>query len=591
MEKQDRLFYITSSRNAYEVLARGLLLPMGALENENQVSKNFLPGHLILWQAGIASNYTALMTAEGKDAFPIAFELNEVLSEKIIRLKHSMDTPENENVIVLDGFLPLSSVSGLRFSSDEDRRKFMEGNKSNFYVSELPVTIEEKIFKFHDFNFEESEHILHYVQSDANRVPFVKRETNMLDRVMGAFCMISYMMSYESDQNSVKYIIELSKSLTEKSHYYPYDQNRNYLGVLNRLMMLAVGEEIEQDDEDYKLALLQACSAYILNGKYSETWNAFGAVNVIATDAEKYLDYEAYAQVTKWQENMLAILRGDKYPVRLSDFPPSFVPALVLFILRPDPESLMQSLHSPLEPGKEVLVQSAALTGLHTGFRNLPLDFKGPFHRFEAFSIISAALLNNHISSIDAEIFEPVVIKEVIDQRQQDELHTSMFVTVDDKILHTLEMGPDDSMLRLFYQARDKGYNLQFDRERSWFYYVFQYPDSGRKQKIYVFAGEMNHRGNRTVRFGSVCEKYTRERYEKLVGSHKLQVLLETNSSPHMFCRFAIDDRFDNDSYKQLVVIVDQILETIDIPELQQHIELVAKTADSYEKKRGVDES
>ena len=138
------------------------------------------------------------------------------------------------------------------------------------------------------------------------------------------------------------------------------------------------------------------------------------------------------------------------------------------------------------------------------------------------------------------------------------------------------EMEPNSTMASIYYMAKESGFTMKYDFETEELQCTVLLDDD-RKQKVSIVQGAMSG-GQKTVRFVSPCMSLSTKTAMKKLTKARLLDLLRRNERDDLHCRFALSD-----SRKAVVVLVDQIVETMDRTELEMHINEVARIADEYE--------
>ena len=118
--------------------------------------------------------------------------------------------------------------------------------------------------------------------------------------------------------------------------------------------------------------------------------------------------------------------------------------------------------------------------------------------------------------------------------------------------------------------------------------------DDGRKQTVRMSLQRRSSGGPPYIRFWSPAldlsaTKKTGKSAWPTAALKKLTKpflidLLERNAHPGLKCRFAISR-----DQQAVIVLVDQLVGSLDEQEFRQHVEHVARVADSFEKERGED--
>ena len=287
-------------------------------------------------------------------------------------------------------------------------------------------------------------------------------------------------------------------------------------------------------------------------------------------------------QLGRWSNACTDILDNKKAVTPLGDDRMEVGRALLLLLLRPDPQDVIDSRDSSLKPGMEVRCLAAILSGTRCGLEGLSNDIKSVAHRYGLFAGLKAQLMNSGWKK--SVLHEHIDIPEVnIQSNEWGPMGTHYKVLVDGKeLLEWKDEGPL-ALTHVRAAAAEAGIKLKYERAMNRLSYRRELGE-GRKQFVYITDGVPNAKGENTIRIWSPCLDFSKPKGRKLLTMKRQIKLLEMNSEPDLYCRFA-----KSESEKMILVISDQILRTMDEPELLAALEHVALTADNYEKEIGLD--
>jgi hypothetical protein len=176
-------------------------------------------------------------------------------------------------------------------------------------------------------------------------------------------------------------------------------------------------------------------------------------------------------------------------------------------------------------------------------------------------------------SPIDGVSRKVAISKSV---KRDDPTTAQIAITVDRSVLMDRTFRPDDAMTRLYYHAKSIGYLFDYDPTMEVFHFTAR-GESDIPRRVIIESGRATPRGERTIRIRTVCVSAD----GKPIRASKREdaiALLERNHDPATQCRFAAEPKSGN-----VEVLVHQILETIDSPELKSHIDAVVRTAGELE--------
>ena len=145
---------------------------------------------------------------------------------------------------------------------------------------------------------------------------------------------------------------------------------------------------------------------------------------------------------------------------------------------------------------------------------------------------------------------------------------------MDEQSVAAITEGADQKMQALYRNARTWGYDLKYDFNLNAFEYTYEYPKQ-RNQSAYI---SMRDPSGNFVRFTSPCLDLGKKAKKRLT-SKDLRQLLVMHGDDSMHCRFAIDE-----DRNQLVLMTDQLFETMDKEEFRVQLKEVAEAADNFER-------
>jgi hypothetical protein len=311
----------------------------------------------------------------------------------------------------------------------------------------------------------------------------------------------------------------------------------------------------------------------------------------------KGLSAEDSDRLLVWENKCREVLNVVSTPPEFLDEKSIPFRAAMLFILRKDVESIARTRDdsSSLPIGKQVRCLAALMAASRMGLRRLPAQFKIP---------PGGDIAKKWLGSLGSRIIEDLV--------QPEDKSSTAFVKLKNEYrsLGTLQgewvirRGPTElfritrffepDLLRIHAIGTSLGYEMEEYGELglktrfSW--------KSGRAQTVFLELVRRSSKDQAVLRFWSPALNLAPARKSKKspwpatklkrgLGLNGLVDLLERNAKTSMNCRFAVDREKE-----LLVVIVDQLLATMDEQEFSKHVEHVAKTADDFERDQGLDE-
>jgi len=285
------------------------------------------------------------------------------------------------------------------------------------------------------------------------------------------------------------------------------------------------------------------------------------------------------SMLIKWKDRCGEILDNKSVVTPLTDEKFIVGRALLLLLLRPELDAVLDSRGSSLSPGPIVRTMAATLSGSRVGLEELPNQNKVS-SREQYHALLSCAfwLSNKNQSIASNTVLPPVIAISEVDSGGLMVLHS---LTVDGiSLLGVHEGGPHELQV-VYNHAYGAGISLRFNRASNSLSFTKEFHDTGRKQHVFITPGAPNQEGMSTVRFWSRCMDLTSASARAKLTKKLALEILERNCDPDLHCRFALCEKSE-----MILVLKDQIVKTIDEAELTSALEQVAKAADDFEREK-----
>ena len=364
--------------------------------------------------------------------------------------------------------------------------------------------------------------------------------------------------------------------------------------------ILTSGEEKEQSLES---ALLAGCSSVLLEefgleagwpatevlARIEEATRRRCADDVLAADGPTF---------ERWSERCREVLEARVEPQPLRDDRSVGLRAIIFLLLRAEIEPILETQSGEdsgtvLEVGPQVRTLAACLAAVRTGLRSLPSELKilkGSVEPRSWTDYLGRGVLA-HLG-YESELRRTDADALTANYRTIGLLQGEWVLAEGGRELTRKPREVDPALTRLAAMGRELGYDLAEHGDAA-LGVSLRWPD-GRGQPVFLGVRRDNVGASPIVRFwspaldvssgGKGAKKWPTPALNKTKKTFLLY-LLERNASPDLSCRFAISREEE-----AVIVLVDQLLATLDDQEFQQQIEHVARVADDFERERGVDE-
>jgi len=298
------------------------------------------------------------------------------------------------------------------------------------------------------------------------------------------------------------------------------------------------------------------------------------------------LDKKSHKAFTDWHKTSLEILNNERDLPKLGDSGMKVGRAILLVLLRPKYEDILNSKNSSLEPGDDVLALASILAGAKCGFASLINSLKSIQPNYFIYSDKIVDLFNAYLNDDMPQnnSFKPIITNSKINIKTLNigDLGIDYKFQIDGVTLFERKDHGPDELNKVLINARSgpKPINFEVDRDNMRLSYNYDYPNK-RHQKVYVSVGQPTKSGAKTLRVWSPCLDL-----KKFKGEYNFLLLdgiMSMHSNPDTRCR--IGKNIEGD---KLIAMRDQMVETSGVIEIEM-LEHVAHFADEFEKKFGTD--
>lgn len=299
------------------------------------------------------------------------------------------------------------------------------------------------------------------------------------------------------------------------------------------------------------------------------------------------LDERAVGELGRWAARSADVLASKTEPQSLADDGFVLQRAILLLLLRGDLEGLTggeAALSGPLRPGPVVRGTASALAALRTGLRAMPARYKratepsAPGHFLAYLGEVFLGLLQ---APTPSALVPPTLPLPTIAFRSIRTLQGEWIVSISSKEVTRTPSDVDRGLERLLTMGQHLGFEFQEHGDNGLIAAVSS--GEGRTRPVYLELLRGDHSSGPLVRFSAPTLKVMGVGSKSRMTRDLAFDLLRRNADPGMNCRFAI-----NDDATEVLVLVDQLLGTLDDAEFLQHIRHVAKVAEEFELSRSV---
>lgn len=567
-EGRSRLVFATNRANVLPILSSGLVRPMAAYEKYYDDLLAYCPGLIPLWPNGVPASVVPLLSSGEPGMFPVLVELDPKLMMSSPQSSLSLDckvmgpetNPASGGVLchLLSSPIPVAAVKCLHFSSKDHMEDF-EARDFDNVLALPPLQVTPAAFVAGGPDPTEFAAALKAIS-----VPVAgSGEFRRLDAAMGAVAMLSLLLP-----SSRAWLDALAATVSYPQPEQPQQATLpSWMGTLVELIMSP--DLPSEPGRSVDLRLMHAAIELLRSASPKDGWVEAKIVAELASRASVGANPTDAKEIDSWREVVTSIARADKQAGSLDDSGSLVRRALMLLVLRCTPDRIALASETPLRPGPQVTAVAGMLSGLFHGYSRLTRDLKTRACAPDVLSRLAMCWW----SPIDGAVRKIAIGTSV---KRDDATTARIAVTVDRSVLMERTFRPDDSMMRLFYHAKSVGYLFEYDPAPGVF--LFDAKGEGAKpRRVIIEPGRATPRGQGTIRIRTMCVAGDGKPIRPSKREDAI-ALLERNHDPATQCRFAVEPKSGS-----VEVLVHQLLETMDSPELQAHIDAVVRTAGEFE--------
>lgn len=571
-EDTPRLLFATNRANILPVLSSGLVRGRQAYEKYYDDLLEPASGRIPVWRGSVPAELRDALTGGVRGVYPVVAELAPSLlgESNVVAIRRDGGTerltdqhrPQSDDLgYLIGGPVPISAVTTLHFGGPDDLEDFKARDFDNVLL--LPkMAVSDDLFAAAGPAGVDLLAAIGSAEAAAGTAGDFRR----IDSAMGAVAMACLL----APPRPASWLSAIADALSPSKarRLQPAEGASAVARLLEAALHQAVvpGESASVDER-----LLSAAVRYLVESAPKDGWVETGVLNAVAADAAEGAKPEIVAQIQKWQGVVHAVANSEREAGSLDDSGSLIRRALMLVILRHEPDRIARSGDTPLRPGPMVRALAGAMSGLFHGYSRLSRDVK-----LEACDPgVLAELATSWWPTADARPREVMVS---LRSKLIDAVSGEAAILVAGKPLVTRKSSPDDMMMRLFYHAKNLGLGLEYDMDSGGFIHEVTSESEGKPSRTILFekAGPCGESWA-DVRILTACRD-ARGRAIKVARKEDALHLLERNADPATRCRFAVDPVSGG-----VQVLVHQILDTMDSVELRSHVDSVVGTAASFE--------
>ena len=567
---------LSSNFSIGPLLARGALLPDAY---EGDTFSGLAGTDRLRWARGaLPAAWVAALVESARNVIPIAIRLR--LGRGVRRLAIPGYPDKIDGVCASD-------VAGMFFRTEKERRRFESVEFSNYDVAGVSMRFGVDALLFESTVDERRDRVEDLVQAvgapdygvggdvaraAAARADDVSRAVRAADSVTG---LLAFLLTASPGRRIWMQGVQrlFAKKVKGPATSWP-----------ERLTSGMLGNPI--DASTIERALLTGIVDVMARYPVEDGWPAEEVLAEVTAEATGRIgpeDEGAVEDLERWASRAGDVLASRAQPQSLADDGFILQRASLLLLLRGDLESLARGETEgigPRYPGALVRGTASALAALRTGLRAMPARYKraadsgAPGHWLAYLGEVFVALLQ---TAKRPRLLPPECPVPTVTYRSIRPLQGEWIVSIASREVSRTPVAVDHGLERLLAMGQHLGFEFQEHGDNGLVTTV-SFGDAA-KRPVYLELIRIGHGGGPMVRFSAPALKVVS------VGSRRRRItrdvafdLLKRNADPGMNCRFAV-----NENVTEVLVLVDQLLATLDEAEFLQHVKQVARAAEDFE--------
>jgi hypothetical protein len=568
----DRRYVLASSYTVFPLFSRGCLVPAMYEQDGDEAPEAVISKTLPVWSGSIPAEFVAATEEGARNIIPLALELKEAA--------------EVRELATDGGYIPMVAISDIRaiwFRHDEEMRRFRSWSYQDVDLDavEIPMKCSPSVFSAEP---EQAVPMLPAIHD--SQIKSVRAAVRRADMYLG-FMASALGSCGPSDRElgDLKRLLDLE--LIPKNDF----DSSPELETARALFGIGTAPTAANPNSD--TLLLTACVSTLASYPGRAGWPAKEVLERIRSVAVETFDQRGgngapLEEIEDWVEYCEKALTAESTEVRwtLSDAGSVVRRGILLLLLRGEPLAIEADRDSQgtVVIGKRVRRLALLLASLRYGLRALPTDLKFG-------SGVSSKSLLSHSADLFANIVPHRELERMTPARhtklrydEGTEYRGRLELTIGSEVLRSIPADTPPGLRKVSEDCRYYGYEVKRLSAHS------LEVSSGEHEKLArpVRVSLLEERSSQDkIRFSCTAYPLAKtkrrsshtpelERALKQVSKDKLLRLLISNSAEATACRVAVSP-----TTAEVVVIVDQLLGTMDRDECIAHLENASSLASS----------
>lgn len=566
-----KLYYLTNRMNVLSSLSSGLIRPKESLDKYYQDLMALSPGRITLWTGNIPANIIEKFIPA--TFFPVIVEVapGTIRATNIPAFNADMtltrtDLPECHDscvCLIPSGVIPLPFAKSIHFRNNEEMLDFHSRKFDNIDFDALQCNVTPALFEGTPVDLDRLQEL--FAALDDPGTTSAASLYRRTDAFAGAIALMALTMP------NLRKWPEVMKEMIDLKSPENVQANSDYGFWLSGLRNLLLSGEQFLCSGDFTADLFRVAASQLVEMNPKDGFEPSALLDRIVDRMKPCHDKDAGDEIGRFRERVLQILRNETDQISFNDDadPKKIVQrAITLFLMRREPERILNSVNTAATPGRIVLATAAVLAGIFSGYYRLSTNIKSKVGAEKNFLTMVAESCNR-TGSADIVIPSWLLPEAVLQISKEDSFSQRISVKLGGEELTALNLHPCNSMMKVFHLAQEARVNLEYDFDNEFFLLRLEARE-GCLQAIQIHEGKkIILQGTRkelgTIRFIADCPSSLNQNQVEAASFRLLALNMDTS-----LCRYALDLE-----KMTIRIISDQIVDTIDTEELLANINAV----------------
>ena len=478
----DKWYAPLNRKSLIHMLAGGVLTPHNYHLRSNTGLQCFSNNGILLIKNGLSLEILNSPELVGEKGFTVLVEIDftglpskrlQGINNQGEKCTETVNKGKRSVILSYPGVIPLTRISKIHFKTESDKKNFIARGFDNVPMEIISLSVSEELFT-QDFPYD----IKGFIKGFRNKEDNLQSSYNDSDSYVGSAALLITTLPPKSAW------LEFAKEILNP---------KSPVNFSSALISKIIVNNLERDLFLVAFSMMQKMNT-------SEGWQSKKVLHDLYSSVDKSkLTEEEKNKLYLWFTGCEDILDNKRQVSHLPDQGMKVGRAILLLLLRPTPEAIIDSSNSSLEPGVEVMSIAAMLSGARMGFEELSnsIKLKTPMHDL-------LTCLKADISNItwDKSILKKSINTPTIDIQVNDSgdfARNYKLLIANNVLVENRDEGPDE--LRMIHKkAKSLGIKLDYERDNNRLYCKYELL-GGLSQVVYIKLGGTNDKNENADTF------------------------------------------------------------------------------------------